>query len=244
MGIIDQYGTSPLTSAVLQRDVDDVLTAPTKETVATKLPYRLPKEEHPIAIFFSHRGKQNAAGIRYQTSGGFEISKIGYQRFDSHSGTRPPNPDYFFTDDIPYPVGYEDVNGMGMSYGWTPLGYLLYHDRSNKSDCGYYQIVNGYENLFYLEIWSRFLSAGHLLAHGMGNDDLTTIVLMTMYTDPPADLLPELMFGKDVYQNDTAMACALVEAALDFQHKWNCGAWFDPNNRHNTRDALQVLLGV
>jgi hypothetical protein len=56
-------------------------------------------------------------------------------------------------------------------------------------------------------------------------------------------VLPELFWGEDAWTTSPNESFALMDAAIDFQHRWNLGEWFHGDDKM-TRQALSRLLDV
>lgn len=242
MGLLDRRR---LQNDVMNRSVDDILTFGVDDHEnLTEIIYQQPVEKHPIHRFFSRAARINAAGIHYRLGRPHNILSFN-GRFESYELKRPPNPDYLMAADIPYPVGETDDYGSGMSFAWTPIGYMIFHDRQNKKDCLFSKIYRDASNELSAEVWSRYLRIGLMFPNPMAEESLIAkITRVLICTDPPADLLPELMFGERIYGEEPDVAFSLIDAAVDFQDRWNRGEWFDGVNPQRSNTALHVLLGL
>lgn len=250
MGLIERYGENPfLQNAVFQKTLDDVCARHQEDRRNARLNFVLPPTSaHPIATFFSDRARRNAAWMQYKIGKAWNLKRIVETSFYSTNIHRPPNPDYYFEAEAPYAVGYLDHNGAGMSFAWTPLSYMVYHDRYNESSGFYRKIYEGYEvngiaPSITKEFWTRFFAQGYLIAQGLESKHLQSIIVTCIATDPPADLLPELFWGADAWTTTPEASFALVEAAEDFQYRWNFGEWLHDDERI-TKKALGRLLNV
>lgn len=239
MNLLDQYGANPLTSTVLKRGLDDVLAY--GQPTLQPLEFVKPTEMHPIAEFFTHDARNYASRMEYRPSESYILTAAEMSRisFSSRVIRRPPNPDYFFAADLPYAVGYVDGDGAGMTYGWTPLGYLLYHDRINYRASMYWQIIHGpgTDMLIEREIWARMFGRGVMFQPD--SPELRNLIRIIIFTDPPADLIPLLMWDRDYYRRETNAVNAVIDACEDFQFRWNCGEW-----RSFTFRTLSTLFDI
>jgi hypothetical protein len=239
MNLLDQYGANPLTSAVLKRGLDDVLAY--GQHTLQPMEFVAPTDVHPIAEVFTYDARNYASAMEYRPSTSYELTTAGMRRisFGSRLIRRPPNPDYFFAAELPYAVGYVDGDGAGMTYGWTPLGYMLFHDRINYSESIYWRLINdsGTDAIIEREIWARMFGRGVMFKHG--SPELSNLTRIIISTDPPADLIPLLMWDHDYCRRETNAVNAVIDACEDFQARWNCGEW-----RSDTHGALRTLFGL
>ena len=236
--------SGPATNTVFNRSVMDIITADhgvAKEV--TPIPFTMPKEVHPIAKFFNERARYNAATMHCRAGEVVYLRNVDQRNFYSHQHSRPPNPAYFFATEIPYPVGYRDTNGAAMTYGWTPLGYLFYYDRANTGHPVLNEIREGKHRPFNRDLWTGLFLHGLMI--NFDQPVIRELAKALAYTDPPAQWLVDMMWPVDheTRQNGGAML-EFEQAAADFQHNWNCGAWFHRTSDAQTERALRTVLAI
>jgi len=226
---------------IFRRSVGEIVSAVEEQPITT-LPYREPDSPHPITEFFSERARYNAATMECRSGAVAYLINVSEGMFYSTKATRPPNPAFFFETEIPYPVGFRDYNGSSMSFGWTPLAYMLYYDRANSPSKALKALWNASHERYARDLWCAFLRKGMLLKFDSSMHMLSKIV---GYTDPPIEWLIDLLWEPESEQRQNGEAMVAFEtAARDFQFKWNCGEWFDPNSNARTTSALRKALAI
>lgn len=235
--------SGPLANPVFARSVGEIITADhgTKEIVPRS--FTMPDEAHPVAKYFSERARYNAATMEMRKGEMAYLQRADTRSFHSGNHHRPPNPLYFFELDIPYPVGYRDGNGSGMTYGWTPLAYLLYYERSNNRNETMDAIQRGTHRSFNLDLWSEYLRRGFVVR--FEDAVMRTLATIVSFTDPPWWWWADLMWPPEHENRTNGDAVVAFEAAVrDFQFRWNCGEWFDQHNGRRTEEALRRALAI
>lgn len=113
--------------ALLLRDPQDILGSPSLFPPDGRIDFDPKPVQHPVAQYFTPIGRSYAASNRYAAVSVGDLSRKnpienprGKFRY-GHIGV-----------DWPAPMCYEDGGGMGVSHPFTPLGYMLYHDRRNN----------------------------------------------------------------------------------------------------------------
>lgn len=118
-------------SSLMRRSVTDILGPVQHLPPEHRLERVMPKERHPIAEFFTKKGRENAIGCSY--------APANMSRYHSYADESSPTMNYrpsskfrygYLPKDWPAPLAYRDAYGAGLSYQYSPLGYMLYHDRS------------------------------------------------------------------------------------------------------------------
>lgn len=259
--------------AIIARAAADILTGASvhrhRESPAATPDH--PTGAHAIARFFTKRARENAAGLQFVSARedrqfhlyGPEVDsddekrailngeRLQYVRVSWFWGAVAPLA-------WPLPVAVKDRVGAGLSYPFSPLGYLIYHDRSQRvtdqaserSRDRQAQRAYAWAATMGESPWAARIASEFMRDRSLSNTMIRAGLLdRRVYVDPQPKEVAHAVVGRPLTEctpTEQALWADVETAAADFGERWLAGAWWTAGAKGAPArsPALDVLLGV